>query len=455
MPLIASISGVRGVFGDGLDPTTLVRFASAFGTWCRLRSDDVPSIVVGRDARVTGPLCSRIVVGTLQSTGCNVVDAGLATTPTIEMAVLQENAQGGVILSASHNPAKWNALKFLNEEGELLTSEQGNEVLAMAEASYADFVRFDRIGAVRSKDFLQAHIEAILGLPYIVRDVIEKGDYKVVVDGVNSVGGIAVPALLRRLGVKPERIIEIHCQPTGAFAHDPEPLPGHLEELMETVASSGADVGIAVDPDADRLALVEDGGRFLGEELSQVLAADFMWSHGSGPFVTNLSSSRTVEHVAEKYGQAVYRSAVGEANVVAKMKEVGALIGGEGNGGVIVPALHHGRDSLVGVAIALQMLAERGISLSEWRSTWPRYGMAKQKVALDSVDPDAVLQRIADEYADERITDVDGVKIDFENSWVHLRKSNTEPIIRVYAEAATVQAAEALADRFVLEITSQ
>lgn len=443
------------MFGDGLDPATLVRFASAYGTWCRHRFDGAPTIVVGRDARVTGELCARIVVGALQSTGCNVIDAGLATTPTVEMAVLHERARGGIILSASHNPAQWNALKFFNEEGEFLTPEQGSEVLAMAEAGNSDVMRYDRIGSVSKRDFLDVHIQAILQLSLIDADLIAEADYKVVVDGVNSVGGIAVPALLRRLGVKSDRIVEIHCEPTGLFAHDPEPLPGHLEELMETVSSTGAHIGIAVDPDADRLALVEDGGRFLGEELSQVLAADFMWSHGDGPFVTNLSSSRTVEHVAEKYGQEVYRSAVGEANVVAKMKEVGALIGGEGNGGVIVPSLHHGRDALVGIAIALQTLAERGVSLSEWRNGWPRYGMAKQKVALDSVDPDGVLERIAVEYAEERVTDIDGVKIDFENSWVHLRKSNTERIIRVYAEAATVQAAEALADRFVLEITAQ
>ena len=412
------------------------------------------TVVVGRDARVTGELCSRIVVGALQSVGCHVVDAGLATTPTVEMAVLQEGAQGGIVLSASHNPAQWNALKFLNEQGEFLTPDQGAEVLALAEAGEADVVRYDRIGRVSSKDFLGDHIDAILALPFISAETIGAADYKIVVDGVNSVGGIAIPLLLRRLGVKPDRIVEIHCEPTGLFAHDPEPLPGHLEDLMDAVASSGADLGIAVDPDADRLALVEGGGKFLGEELTQVLAADFMWRRGDGPFATNLSSSRTVEHVAATYGQEVYRSAVGEANVVAKMKEVGALVGGEGNGGVILPDLHYGRDALVGVAIALQTLAERRITLTEWRNLWPRYGMAKQKVALDSVDPDSVLRRIAEEYADEDVTDIDGVKIDFENSWVHLRKSNTEPIIRVYAEAATVQAAEALADRFVLEITA-
>lgn len=455
MPLIASISGVRGIFGVELDPEALVRFSSAFGTWCRSRYEGRPVIVVGRDARVTGELCSRIVIGGLQSTGCEVIDLGLATTPTIEMALLIAKAQGGIIVSASHNPAQWNALKFLNQRGELLTSDEGEEVLAMAEAGTAELVRYDRIGAVSARDYLDDHIDSILQLPFISTDVIERSNFKVVVDGVNSVGGVAVPALLRRLGVKIDRITEIHCEPTGRFAHDPEPLPGHLGDLMAAVAEAGADLGIAVDPDADRLAMVEDGGRFLGEELTQVLAADFMWSHGEGPFVTNLSSSRTVEHVAEGYGQAVYRSPVGEANVVAKMKEVDALIGGEGNGGVIVPALHHGRDALVGVAITLQMLAERGITLSEWRGALPRYGMAKQKVALDSVDPDRVLERIAAAYSHERVTDVDGVKIDFEDSWVHLRKSNTEPIIRVYAEAGTVQAAEALADRFVLEITSQ
>lgn len=455
MPLIASISGVRGVFGDGLDPATLVRFASAYGTWCRRQSESAPGIVVGRDARVTGELCSRIVVGALQSTGCHVIDAGLATTPTVEMAVIEEGAQGGIILSASHNPAPWNALKLLNEEGEFLTVAQGAEVLKLAEEGVSDVVRYDKIGRVSSEDFLEAHIEAILELPFIDTKAIRKANFRVVVDGVNSVGGIAIPALLQRLGVHYNRIVELHCQPTGRFAHNPEPLPGHLKDLIAAVASTGADLGVAVDPDADRLALVEDGGRFLGEELTQVLAADFMWSHGPGPFATNLSSSRTVEHVAETYGQTVYRSAVGEANVVAKMKEVDAIIGGEGNGGVILPDLHYGRDALVGVAITLQTLAERGMSLSAIRGTWPAFGMAKKKVELGKVDPDSVLQQIAADFAGERVTDIDGVKIDFSDSWVHLRKSNTEPIVRVYAEAPTVKDAEALAERFVQRIASQ
>lgn len=455
MPLIASISGVRGVFGDGLDPATLVRFATAFGTWCRGRGKGAPTIVVGRDARVTGELCERIVVGSLQSVGCNVVKAGLATTPTVQMAVIQDRATGGIMLSASHNPAQWNALKLFNELGEYLTAAQGGEVLSIAEAGKSVVARYDRIGSVSEKDYLPSHLDAILALPYIDPDRIAGAEFKVAVDAVNSVGGFAIPDLLHRLGISDDRIIRVHCEPTGLFAHDPEPLPAHLRDLMQSVKSNDADLGIAVDPDVDRLALVEDGGRFLGEELTQVLAADFMWSHGEGPFATNLSSSRTVEHVAERYGQVVHRSAVGEANVVAKMKETGALIGGEGNGGVIVPELHYGRDALVGAAIALQMLAERGTRLSEWRKSLPTYGMAKQKVALDSVEPDVVLKRIAAEYSDEKVTDIDGVKIDFERSWVHLRKSNTEPIIRVYAEAETVQAAEALADRFVLEITER
>ena len=457
MPLIASISGIRGVFGDGLDPETLVRYAGAFAAWCRENTDGKPVIVIGRDARVTGPICSQIVASTLMSSGCDVIDAGLATTPTVEMAVLREGAAGGIIFSASHNPAEWNALKLLNGRGEFLTPAEGEVVLAKAENGESVTVGYDEIGSVTQRDYLDDHIAAILELPFMNLAQIQERQFKVVVDAVNSVGGIAVPALLNALGIGDDRIIRLHCEPTGLFAHNPEPLPGNLGELMTTVRDSDADLGIAVDPDADRLALVQDDGSFFGEELTQVLAADFVWSRRSGPFVTNLSSSRAIEDVAARLGQDVYRSAVGEINVVERMKEVGAVIGGEGNGGVILPDLHYGRDALVGIAITLQLLAERNTTLTEVRASMPSYVMAKKKVSIDGLDPDSILEELRDESLrdqspDTRVTDIDGVKIDLSEGWVHMRKSNTEPIIRVYSEAPDADAADELADRYVHRI---
>ncbi len=451
--LIVSISGIRGIFGQGLDPAVLVKYVGAYGTWCARRVEgEKPTVVVGRDGRVTGDLCARLVMATLQSTGCNVVYAGLSPTPTVEMAVLKEQAAGGIILSASHNPEEWNALKLLNEKGEFLSAEEGEEVLQIAEEDAAAFVSFDRIGGYREEDFLDYHIQAILDLDFIDAGKIAARGFKVVVDGINSVGGIALPRLLRRLGVKEENIICLNCEPTGRFAHVAEPLEENLTETIQKVAETGADLGLVVDPDADRLALIEDGGRYVSEELTQVVAADFLWRLREGPFATNLSSSRAIEDVAARYGQQVYRSSVGEINVVKKMQAVGALLGGEGNGGVILPDLHYGRDALAGAAMVLQHLANEGETLSEVRRALPIYYMAKKKIPLGDLDPDAVLEEMAARYQDEDVSMLDGVKIDFAEGWVHLRKSNTEPILRVYTEAASAEAADALGARFVEEL---
>ncbi|MEX0822177.1 MAG: phosphoglucosamine mutase [Rhodothermales bacterium] len=453
--LIVSISGIRGVFGDGLDPAVLVRFGGAFGTWCRRRAMELgrePAVVIGRDARVSGDVCARIVSAALQSAGVDVVDAGLATTPTVEMAVQERRAAGGIVLSASHNPPEWNALKLLNEKGEFLTAREGEEVLRIVDDGTSETVGYEGLGTYERADFLNMHIDRILELDWIDAGDIAAADFKVVVDAVNSVGGIALPALLTRLGVREENIVRLHCEPTGRFAHPAEPLPEHLTELTELVASTHADLGIAVDPDVDRLALVADGGTYMSEELTQVVAADFMWKRAKGPFVTNLSSSRAVDDLAEAYGQTVFRSAVGEINVVQKMQEVGAILGGEGNGGVIVPELHYGRDALVGTAIVLQHLATEKVALSEVMRGLPRYTISKNKTAIGDTDPDTVLADLARQYADEETDTTDGLKINFMEEWVHLRKSNTEPIIRIYAEARTAERAGELAERFMEEL---
>jgi len=452
MPLIVSISGIRGVFGDGLSPDTLVTYASAYGSWLRERAKRQPTVVVGRDGRVTGEVCSRIVTATLQSVGCHVIDAGLATTPTVEMAVLKTEADGGIILSASHNPAEWNALKLLNERGEFLSAADGQAVIDRAESGDDFTVAYDQIGAYREADFLAYHIERILALPYIDPEQIAARDFHIVVDGINSVGGIALPALLEALGVKKANIHLVNGEPTGRFAHPAEPLPEHLTETTQIVADTGADLGLVVDPDADRLALIADGGTFFGEEKTQVVAADFLMRKQPGPFATNLSSSRLIEDVMARYDQPVYRSAVGEVNVVEAMREHDAVLGGEGNGGVILPALHYGRDALAGAAMVLQFLAETGKSLSEVGADYPAYHISKNKLPLDGLDAGEVLASMAERYADERISTVDGVKIDFDEGWVHLRTSNTEPILRIYTEARTRDEAEALAERFKREL---
>jgi phosphomannomutase len=453
MPLIASISGVRGVFGDGLDPAVIVRYAAAFGAWCREQAaGGRPTVVVGRDGRTTGAVCARLVTATLQAAGCDVVDAGLATTPTVAMAVLETGAAGAVVLSASHNPAAWNALKLLDARSEFLGPEEAEAVIAMAEREPGAYtVAHDQIGGYRAEDFLDVHVRRILALPYVDPAAIRARGFRVVVDGINSVGAFALPAMLRALGV--EEIEVLNGEVTGRFAHDPEPLPQHLGGIMDRVKETGADLGLAVDPDADRLALVEDGGRFLGEELTQVVAADFLLRKTPGPFATNLSSSRLIEDVAARYGQPVHRAPVGEIHVVRKMREVGAVLGGEGNGGVILPDLHYGRDALAGTALVLQHLAETGRSLSEVRASYPAYHIAKHKLPLaDGLDPDRLLAAMARRYAGERISTADGVKIDFDAGWVHLRKSNTEPIVRIYTEARTAAEADALAERFKQEL---
>ncbi|HLT47562.1 MAG TPA: phosphoglucosamine mutase [Rubricoccaceae bacterium] len=453
MPLIASISGIRGVFGDGLDPDVIVRYAAAFGAWCRQQSrGGKPLVVVGRDGRTTGAVCARLVTATLQAAGCDVVDAGLATTPTVAMGVLEARAAGAVILSASHNPAEWNALKLLDGRSEFLGPAEAEAVIAMAnEAPGAYTVAHGAIGDYREADFLGVHVRRILDLPYIDPEAIRARGFRVVVDGINSVGAFALPALLRALGVAEVEVL--NAEVTGRFAHNPEPLPQHLGGLMERVRTSGADLGLAVDPDADRLALVTDGGGWLGEELTQVVAADFLLRKKPGPFATNLSSSRAVDDVAARYGQAVHRSAVGEIHVVRKMQEVGAVLGGEGNGGVILPDLHYGRDALAGAALVLMHLAETGLSLSEVQAGLPVYHLAKHRLDLtEGLDADRLLAALAARYAGERVSTVDGVKIDLDEGWVHLRKSNTEPIIRVYTEAPTPEAADALAERFKQEL---
>lgn len=450
---MVSISGIRGIFGSGLDPDVLVRFSSAYAAWVKAESTTA-KVVIGRDARVTGGLCARIVSATLEAAGIDVVDLGLATTPTVEMAVIGLGAGGGIVLSASHNPAEWNALKLLNSKGEFLSPEEGQEVIRLADAEVEPTVTWDRIGSYSQASYLDEHIQAILDLEFIDPEPIARRDFRVVVDGINSVGGVAIPALLRRLGLRDEQIVCLNCEPTGRFAHVAEPLPENLVETIAAVGESGADLGIVVDPDADRLALIQDGGVYLSEELTQVVAADFLWGFRNGPFVTNLSSSRAIEDVAARHGNDVYRSAVGEINVVKKMQAVDAVLGGEGNGGVILPDLHYGRDALVGTAMILQHLANQNASLSDIRAGLPTYHIVKQKTEIGELDPDGLLERMAERYAGERISTIDGVKIDFDEGWVHMRKSNTEPIIRVYSEATTEDQARSLGERFMQELVS-
>ncbi len=455
MPLLATVSGIRGVFGDGLDPAVLVRYAAAFGAWLSRQTEARPRVVVGRDGRVTGDVCARIVTATLQAAGCDVIDGGLATTPSVAMGVLKHRADGAVILSASHNPAHWNALKLLDRRGEFLGPDEGAEVLALAEEGVeGQTVGYESLGTYATDDLLPYHIGQILALPYIDAAAIAARDFSVVVDAVNSVGAFAIPEMLRALGVT--RVETLNAEVTGLFAHDPEPLPANIGQILERVKESGADLGIVVDPDVDRLAFVEDGGRFLGEELTQVVAADFILGKTPGPVATNLSSSRLIEDVAKRHGQTVERSAVGEIHVVRAMQRIGAVIGGEGNGGVIVPGLHYGRDALVGVAIVLQHLAETGKSLSEIRADLPVYAIAKHKIQLtDGMDARALLDAYAQDaqqQAGARVSTVDGVKVDTDAGWAHVRASNTEPILRIYTEAATPEAADALARQAEAEL---
>ena len=454
MSLIKSISGIRGTIGgvpgEGLSPLDIVKYTAAYASFISKNTTRTSrTIVVGRDGRVSGPMVMDIVCGTLVAMGFDVVNIGLASTPTTEIAVVKELACGGLILTASHNPTQWNALKLLNENGEFLTDAQGKEVLRIAEEKSYEFADVFNLGNFyKNTTYNRIHIDMVLGLKLVDREAVEKADFKIAVDAVNSVGGVVIPQLLSALGVK--NIIEINCDPNGKFAHNPEPLAENLTEISKVVAENGCDLGIVVDPDVDRLAIVQNGGKMFGEENTLVSVADYVLSHTPGATVSNMSSSRALRDVALNHNCSYSASAVGEVNVVAEMKRVNAVIGGEGNGGVIYPELHYGRDALVGIALFLTMLAKSGKKVSEIRKDLPQYAIYKTKVSLQpDLDIDKLLASIKAKYAGERITDIDGVKIDFPDSWVHLRKSNTEPIIRIYSEASTIEKAKDLADNMI------
>lgn len=455
MTLIKSISGIRGTIGgkpgEALTPVDIVKFTAAFGK-ILLQKTGNNKIVVGRDARLSGGMVSNLVIGTLQSIGADVVNLGLSTTPTVELAVPMEKAAGGIILTASHNPGQWNALKLLNSQGEFISDEEGKQVLALGESLDFDFAEVQELGGERLDDsYLQKHIEAVLDLPLVDVDAIRGANFKIAVDAVNSTGGIFIPALLEALGVK--TIYKINCEPDGHFPHNPEPLKEHLTDLSRAVVDNGADLGIAVDPDVDRLVFMMEDGELFGEEYTLVAVADYILARTKGNTVSNLSSTRALRDVTEKHGGEYFAAAVGEVNVVAKMKEVNAVIGGEGNGGVIYPDSHYGRDALVGVAIFLSHLAKLGKPVSAYRAELPAYYMSKNKITLTpSLDIDALLQKMGEKYAHERCTTIDGLKIDFAEEWVHLRKSNTEPIIRIYSEAPTQERADTIAQQIVHEI---
>jgi phosphomannomutase len=454
MTLIKSISGIRGtlggVSGENLTPIDVVKYTSAFGSMLLQRKKG-NKVVVGRDARISGPLVHELVVNTLMALGLDVLDAGLCTTPTVEMAVMEEKAAGGIILTASHNPKQWNALKLLNYKGEFISAQDGEMVLQLAESADISFATVDHLGTRTQKDYLPMHIEKILALELVKPELIAAQKYRIAIDAVNSVGGIAVPALLKALGV--EEIFEINCEPTGHFAHNPEPLPEHLGQIASEVKSSKCDLGIVVDPDVDRLALICDDAEMFGEEYTLVAVADYYMRHTPGPTVSNLSSTRALRDITEKAGQRYEASAVGEVNVVEKMKEIGAVIGGEGNGGIIVPELHYGRDALAGIALILSHLAETGLSASALRATYPNYRMSKNKAELQAgTDVDGILDKIQKKYKKQPINTIDGVKIEFDNDWVHLRKSNTEPIIRIYAESDSINTAENLTRKILQDI---
>lgn len=451
MSLIKSISGIRGTIGgrvgEGLSPVDVVKFTAAYATFIAAHtSKSSRTIVVGRDARLSGPMVDKLVEGTLMGMGFNVVNIGPASTPTTELAVVGENACGGIILTASHNPRQWNALKLLNENGEFLNAADGAEVLRLADECNFDFALVDDLGQkYENTTYNRRHIDAVLALPLVDVDAIRAAKFRVAVDAVNSVGGVIIPQLLRALGV--ETVVELNCAPTGDFAHTPEPIPENLTGISDLMASGVADVGFVVDPDVDRLAIVCEDGKMFGEEYTLVSVADYVLAHTPGNTVSNLSSSRALRDVTTAHGGSYQASAVGEVNVTTLMKEIGAVIGGEGNGGVIYPELHYGRDALVGVALFLTLLAKSGKKVSELRKQYPAYEIFKTKLQLTpDINVDAILEAVKGKYAGEKITDIDGVKIDFDQAWVHLRKSNTEPIIRIYSEAHTAADAEALAD---------
>ena len=455
MTLIKSISGIRGTIGgaagDGLTPVDIVKFTSAFGTWA-IRQSGIKKIVIGRDARISGSMVNNLVIGTLQGLGIDVVDLGLSTTPTVEIAVPAEQAAGGIIITASHNPKQWNALKLLNQNGEFISDSDGQAVLEIAENSEFKYAAVDDLGKVVLDDtYLQKHIDVILALPLVDVKAIAAADFKIVIDCVNSTGGIFVPALLKALGVK--TIHELYCEPDGKFSHNPEPLPENLAALSKELLSKRANIGIAVDPDVDRLCFVCEDGSMFGEEYTLVAVADYVLKHNKGNTVSNLSSTRALRDVTEKAGGMYNAAAVGEVNVVNKMKETNAVIGGEGNGGVIYPELHYGRDALVGIALFLTHLAKSGKTVSALRASYPDYFISKNKITLTpEMDIDALLLKVEEKYKKQPHSTIDGLKIEFDKEWVHLRRSNTEPIIRIYSEANSETVANNLANKIIADI---
>ncbi len=457
MTLIKSISGIRGTIGgnvgQGLTPLDAVVFAAAYGSWLKNQNPTKKiKVVIGRDARISGQMISDLVSSTLIGLGIDVVNLGLSTTPTVEIAVPIENAQGGIILTASHNPKQWNALKLLNEKGEFISAEDGEQLLSIATKQDFEFAEVDKLGTLRNDDsYMQKHIAAILALPLVDVERVKAANFKIIVDAVNSTGGIFVPTLLRALGVN--EITEMYCEPNGNFPHNPEPLPENLKDLSEAVKAQKADIGITVDPDVDRLAFVCEDGTMFGEEYTLVSVADYVLKHTPGATVSNLSSTRALRDITEEKGQVYEAAAVGEVNVVAKMKAVNAVIGGEGNGGIIYPDLHYGRDSLVGIALFLSHLAKEGKTMTALRDSYPTYFISKNKIELTpEIDVDRILEKMAEKYANEEVDRQDGVKIYIGKEWVHLRKSNTEPIIRIYSESKDEQGANLLALRIISEI---
>ena len=456
MTLIKSISGIRGTIGgktqENLTPLDTVLFASAYASWLKSSiSADHYTVVVGRDARISGKMVQSLVNETLVGMGIDVIDLGLSTTPTVEMSVVELKAQGGIIITASHNPKQWNALKLLNDKGEFLNENSGMKILEIAESQVFNYASVEELGKITPvSNSIESHIEQVLSLPIIQLERIKKAKFKVIVDAVNSTGGIALPILLNKLNVE---VVELYCTPDGNFPHNPEPLKEHLGELCNQVLFHKADFGIVVDPDVDRLAFVDEKGEMFGEEYTLVACADYVLSKKSGNTVSNLSSTRALADITNKYGGTYHACAVGEVNVVEKMKEVNAVIGGEGNGGIIYPELHYGRDALVGIAIFLSLLSENQLKVSELRSSYPAYFMSKKKVNLDpKTDVSGLLIKIKENYSKQNPITIDGVKIEFDNAWVHLRKSNTEPIIRVYTEAPSQVESDDLAKRFLEEI---
>ena len=456
MSLIKSISGIRGTIGgkvdENLTPIDAVKFAAAYGSWLKGQSGkEYVKVVIGRDARISGEMIQNLVQYTLIGLGIDVVNIGLSTTPTVEVAVPMEKADGGIILTASHNPKEWNALKLLNNKGEFVSDEDGKAILRIAQENDFSFATVDHLGKLSYDDrYIDLHIEQVLALPLVTPKAIQEKKFRVVVDAVNSTGGIAIPRLLERLGVE---VVKLYCEPNGHFPHNPEPLKEHLGDICKRVVEEKADFGIVVDPDVDRLAFITDQGEMFGEEYTLVACADYVLGKAKGNVVSNLSSSRALRDIAQKHGVSYSAAAVGEVNVVTEMKHVEAIIGGEGNGGIIYPELHYGRDALVGVALFLSLLAERGGSVQQLRESYPAYFMSKNKIQLtEQINPDQILKAMEQKYAHEQTTTIDGLKIDFADSWVHLRKSNTEPIIRIYTEAKSQKEADALAQRFIQEM---